>query len=194
MWSTIFRTIILGHRRFSTGNGVSVHIMYQASKDFLYGPSGAGRGQPVQRLLGGCHRNRCDGSVELPCIFRSLQTVIERRPCRIRAKAARTWYKDRGATVHVFLSCKFRAMPVLGSCDATYGMSTGYDTYDILNLSNFPLTSSFTWICNENLTEISCLHNLTSRRPHGIEGYWQDFGLRGHIAAQYLGSWHLGWY
>ena len=89
----------------------------RASRDFLYGPSGAGRGKSAQRLRGDCmyimqsqcscmqsqppHGNR----MEPVQLLRGDGVVIMQPPC-------------------CFLACGLRAVPVRGLCNATYILAT----------------------------------------------------------------------
>ena len=122
----LFDTLLYRHDRGILVCGYGVYMCshcLRVSCDFLYVPSGAGRGKSVLRLRGDCTKIVQSHAVELPCSLRSLQTV--RRPCRFRAEAAWRLCGDRGATVPFFFCVRPPRVPVRGLCDATYDMSTG---------------------------------------------------------------------
>ena len=85
------------------GYGICVHIVYGASCDFFYGPSGATRSKSVQRLCGDC-------------------TAIVQCQCSCSAVSAASAWKSYGARAGIGL----HTVPVRGLFSATYDMSMGY--------------------------------------------------------------------
>ena len=102
---------------------MSSHCL-RASCNILYGPSGASRSKSVQRLRGDC-------TEIMQSQWSSCAVSAASRWLSYGARAASVQRLPGDGAVTVappcrFLACGLRAVPVRGSCDATYDMSTGY--------------------------------------------------------------------